>query len=32
MPADSVLEYFDPFENVLPGFLAGPIPQKDAGL
>ena len=25
MAADSIVEYFDPFENVLPGFLAGPI-------
>ena len=25
MPADSVIEYFDPFENVLPGLFAGPI-------
>ncbi len=25
MPADSVIEYFDPFENVLPGFFASPI-------
>ena len=25
MPADSIIEYFDPFENVLPGFFAGPI-------
>src|SRR4029079_465546 len=25
MPADSVIEYFDPFENILPGFLASPI-------
>ena len=26
MPADSVIEYLDPFKNVLPGFFAGPIP------
>lgn len=25
MPADSGREYLDPFENVLPGFFAGPI-------
>jgi hypothetical protein len=25
MPADSVIEYFDPFENVLSGFFSGPI-------
>ena len=25
MPANSIIEYFDPFENVLPGFFAGPI-------
>jgi hypothetical protein len=25
MSADSIIEYFDPFENVLPGFFAGPI-------
>ncbi len=25
MPADSVIEYFDPFENVLPGFFSCPI-------
>lgn len=25
MSADSVIEYFDPFENVMPAFFAGPI-------
>ena len=25
LSADSGREYFDPFENVLPGFFAGPI-------
>jgi hypothetical protein len=31
MPADSVIEYFDPFKNVLPGFFAGPIPLMRHG-